>query len=57
VHTLGTGSTAACQVTYTPTAVGLGQHTITANYYGDEYHNGSHGQTTITVTPRPPPKR
>ena len=47
----GRGATASCQVTYTPTALGDGQHTITASYSGGGTHSSSHGQTIITVTP------
>jgi Bacterial lectin len=45
----GSGGTASCQVIYTPIAFGLGQRTITAAYYGDETHHGSHGSTTVNV--------
>jgi probable HAF family extracellular repeat protein len=46
----GSGGTAACQVTYTPTAVGDGTHIITAYYVGDTRHQASTGQTTIAVS-------
>ncbi len=41
--------TASCEATYTPTAIGTGQHTITVRYPGDRTHAPSTGQTTITV--------
>jgi hypothetical protein len=46
----GSDGTAACQVTYTPTAVGSGTHTITAYYVGDARHQASTGQSTIVVS-------
>jgi hypothetical protein len=46
----GTGPTASCQVTYTPTATGTGSHTITARYVGDKYHQTSRGSITVPVT-------
>ena len=47
-------------MTYTPTAVGTGSHTITASYCGDSTqttggdstHAASSGTTTVTVTTR-----
>lgn len=44
----GNGS-ASCQLTYTPSAVGSGTHTITAAYGGDTSHDSSSGQTPLTV--------
>jgi virginiamycin B lyase len=48
--TLSGGS---CSVTYTPSAVGSGTHSITAVYGGDGLHSGSSGSTQVTV-PTPP---
>jgi hypothetical protein len=39
-----------CSVTYTPTGVGSGTHTVTATYGGDATHAPSSGTTTVTVT-------
>jgi hypothetical protein len=47
----GSNGTATCQVSYTPLAVGSGQHTISATYKGDRYHQTATGQTKVTVTP------
>jgi hypothetical protein len=47
----GATGTASCQVSYSPTAVGTGSHTITATYLGEPQHTPSSGSTTITVTP------
>jgi hypothetical protein len=41
-----------CSVTYTPTAVGDGTHTVRATYGGDASHFGSTGTTDVTVTKR-----
>ena len=41
---------ASCQMSYTPTAVGSGMHTITATFGGDAVHSGSSEATTITVS-------
>jgi YVTN family beta-propeller protein len=49
----GSGSSASCSVSYTPSAVGPGSHTITATYAGDSAHTGSSGSAAVTVTPRP----
>src|SRR5438874_1591827 len=46
------GATGTCSVTYTPTAVGTGLHTITATYGGDAKHLTSSGTTTVLVTKR-----
>ena len=45
----GSGTTASCQVSYTPSSVGSGSHTITASYSGDSAHAASSGTTTVTV--------
>jgi hypothetical protein len=47
---VGMGRTKSCSVTYTPTAVGTGSHTITATYPGDANHTGSFGTFVVTVT-------
>src|SRR2546426_210496 len=41
-----------CSVSYTPTAIGSGIHTITADYGGDSTHAPSSGTTTVTVRAR-----
>ncbi|OLD43999.1 hypothetical protein AUI51_04160 [archaeon 13_1_40CM_2_52_4] len=46
----GTGTTASCSVTYTPTMVGTGHHTIFSAYSGDSTHMSSTGNTIVTVT-------
>jgi DNA-binding beta-propeller fold protein YncE len=46
------GSSATCQVSYTPTGVGGGQHTITARYLGDAIHAPSAGQYAVAVSIR-----
>ena len=48
----GTGASASCSmpVTYTPSAVGSGSHTILATYGGDPAHAGVQGTTSVTVT-------
>jgi hypothetical protein len=50
----GTGASASCSmpVTYTPSAVGSGSHTILATYGGDPAHAGIQGTTSVTVTMR-----
>src|SRR6266566_2116890 len=45
----GSGSSASCQVTYTPTTVGSGTHTLNATYNGDSSHQPSSATTTVTV--------
>src|SRR5947199_309816 len=44
----GTGSSASCSVTYTPTTAGA--HAITASYGGDATHEGSSGATAAAMT-------
>jgi hypothetical protein len=46
----GADGTAACSVSYTPTAVGSGTHTLTATYAGDANFSGSSGDQAVTVT-------
>jgi virginiamycin B lyase len=43
---------ASCQVSYTPTAIGSGSHTISAHYGADSTHLPSDGSTAVTVTAR-----
>jgi len=43
-------SSGACTIEYTPTEVGDGSHTITANYAGDASHLNSTDSLTLTVT-------
>ncbi len=50
----GTGTTSSCSVSYTPTAVGSGTHTLMARYGGDALHDPSSGATTVTVRPAVP---
>ena len=46
-----TVSNAACEVTYTPTAVGSGTHDLTASYDGDHTYHPSHDTIAVKVTP------
>ena len=46
-------SSATCSLTYTPSAVGSGTHTISAAYAGDPGHTASTGSTGVAVTTRP----
>ena len=46
----GSGGTATCSVTYTPSSVGSGSHLITATYAGDPNFFTSNGNQTVTVT-------
>ena len=46
----GMGTTASCSVTYSPTTVGTGLHTIFSTYGGDSAHMSSTGSTIVTVT-------
>ncbi|MBI5295993.1 MAG: right-handed parallel beta-helix repeat-containing protein [Chloroflexi bacterium] len=48
----GSGGTATCSVTYTPSAVGTGSHLITASYAGDTNFFASSGTQTVTVAPK-----
>lgn len=43
---------ASCQVTYTPSAVGSGSHTITVTYDGDSAHPATSGSVAVTVQAR-----
>ena len=44
---------AACQLTYTPGAVGTGSHKITASYGGELNHQASQGSTQVAVSAPP----
>ncbi len=46
----GGGSSAACQVTYTPSALGSGSHGITATFPLGGSHEGSQGSAALAVT-------
>ena len=46
----GGGSSAACQVTYTPSALGSGSHLITATFPLSGSHEGSQGSDALAVT-------
>lgn len=46
----GTGTTGSCTISYTPTAVGSGRHTIFGTYGGDPKHMSGSGNAVITVT-------
>jgi hypothetical protein len=48
-----TATQASCQVEYIPSAVGSGNHQITATYAGDRAHDGSQATTSIGVTAPP----
>ncbi len=48
----GSGASATCSVSYTPSARGSGSHLITAIYGGDIHFNGSTGTQTVTVNRR-----
>ncbi|OLB45857.1 hypothetical protein AUI07_06435, partial [archaeon 13_2_20CM_2_53_6] len=43
---------ATCPISYVPSTVGTGTHTISASYSGDSSHTSSLGQTTLTVNKR-----
>src|SRR2546425_11139962 len=49
----GSGASASCSVTYTPSAVETGSHTITASYAGDSAHSTSSGTFALTVVKHP----
>lgn len=51
----GTGGTATCSVSYTPTTSGDGTHLITATYPGDTNFNGSSESQTVTISVNQPP--
>ncbi|HEX2393327.1 MAG TPA: Ig-like domain-containing protein, partial [Solirubrobacterales bacterium] len=44
------GTKARCQIVYTPTEIGSGQHTIKASYEGDGGHARSEGETQVPLT-------
>ena len=45
----GSGASATCSVTYSPTSVGTGSHLITATYSGDVSYLTSNGNQSVTV--------
>ncbi|PYX47612.1 MAG: hypothetical protein DMG79_13525, partial [Acidobacteria bacterium] len=45
----GSGATASCSVSYTPTAFGGGTHVITGSYGGDTTHGTSSGPFNLTL--------
>ena len=48
----GSGDSASCSVTYTPTSAGTyGMHNITATYAGDTTYETSHGHDYIFIVP------
>src|SRR2546425_566007 len=47
---VGFGGSSSCRATYTPSSLGTGAHTITANYGGDASHAASSGQFTVSVS-------
>jgi len=47
----GAVGTASCQVAYTPTIVGTGNHTIIGSYGGDSNHAASGSSLSLSVTP------
>jgi hypothetical protein len=51
----GTGGQASCSVTYTPSAVGVGTHNVSASFAGDSAHTGSGGSGVVAVAEPPPP--
>jgi hemolysin type calcium-binding protein/Big-like domain-containing protein len=49
----GSGASAHCSVTYTPSDFGTrGSHTITGDYSGDSTHDDGHGSDAVSVGPR-----
>ncbi|MFN8454654.1 MAG: YDG domain-containing protein [Anaerolineae bacterium] len=48
----GSGASATCSVTYTPSSVGSGTHTITATYAGNTNFTTSNGNQGVTVNPK-----
>lgn len=48
----GTNSVSTCTSSYTPTAVGSGEHMLTATYIGDLNFGSSSDSLTITVNPK-----
>jgi hypothetical protein len=49
----GTGASARCSVSYTPSARAAGSQTITAGYPGDATHEASSGQTDLVIVVAP----
>jgi hypothetical protein len=52
--TPGVGTQSSCQVTYTPSAVGSGLHTLSAGYTSDAADGASSGTARVGVTVPPP---
>ncbi len=48
----GSRGSSSCQLSYTPAAVGTGQHTVTAFYEPHAAHRGSRGQAVVAVALR-----
>ncbi len=48
----GSGNSATCSVTYTPSVVGTGTHTIRGSYFGGSGYPASSGTFGLTVTKR-----
>src|SRR5437667_10318356 len=47
----GAAGTASCAVTYTPTVVGTGTHSITGTFVPTSNHAASNGAFALTVSP------
>src|SRR3989442_1196468 len=47
----GAAGTASCAVTYTPTVVGTGTHSITGTFVPTSNHAASNGSFALTVSP------
>jgi len=47
----GSGNSASCSVTYTPTSAGTGVHLITATYAGDTTYGTSYGLDYVLIVP------
>src|SRR2546427_730738 len=47
----GAAGTASCAVTYTPTVVGTGTHSITGTFVPTSHHAASNGAFALTVSP------
>lgn len=49
----GSGATASCDLTYTPTALGTGTHVLGVTYTGDDNYGWSESTAPLTVTTLP----
>jgi hypothetical protein len=49
----GNGGSSSCGLSYTPSAVGSGTHSITATYAGDAVYAAGSASTQVTVAARP----